>query len=143
MEPLLVFPDPPPPDLVQTLDLGGWPWKAVGAAELATRAEPADGWSGAVVMADRDPEGAFALCRALRKRDVALQPLLLLVSGTQLGDLELRDDLFDDFGLSPFHPRELEARLQLPLDRLVHAEPAEVFELLLARRTGHDHRARV
>ena len=38
--------------------------------------------------------------------------MLLLVSGTQLGDLELRDDLFDDFCLAPFHPRELEARLK-------------------------------
>ena len=27
-------------------------------------------------------------------------------------DLELRDDLFDDFCLDPFHPRELEARLK-------------------------------
>ena len=41
-----------------------------------------------------------------------LAPLLLLVSGAQLADLELRDDLFDDFCLSPFHPRELEARLK-------------------------------
>ena len=38
--------------------------------------------------------------------------MLLLISGTQLGDLELRDDLFDDFCLNPFHPRELEARLR-------------------------------
>jgi DNA-binding response OmpR family regulator len=30
----------------------------------------------------------------------------------QLADLELRDDLFDDFCLTPFHPRELEARLK-------------------------------
>ncbi len=54
----------------------------------------------------------FALCRALRKRDLPLEPLLLLVSGAQLHDLELRDDLFDDFCLTPFHPRELEARLK-------------------------------
>ena len=55
---------------------------------------------------------AFALCRVLRKRDVPLEPTLLLVSGAQLDDLELRDDLFDDFCLTPFHPRELEARLK-------------------------------
>jgi len=48
----------------------------------------------------------------VRKRDVPLAPLLLLVSGAQLADLELRDDLFDDFCLAPFHPRELEARLK-------------------------------
>ena len=36
----------------------------------------------------------------------------MLVSGSQLADLELRDELFDDFCLTPFHPRELEARLK-------------------------------
>jgi len=112
MEPLLVHPDPPPPELAQLLDLSGHPWKAVADATTATRNEPEGGWSGAVVVADRDPESAYALCRALRKTDVPLEPLLLLVTGAQLIDLELREDLFDDFCLSPFHPRELEARLR-------------------------------
>jgi len=61
---------------------------------------------------DTDPESAWAFCRTVRKKDVPLAPLLLLVSGAQLADLELRDDLFDDFCLSPFQPRELEARLK-------------------------------
>ena len=112
MEPLLLYPDPAPPLLAQALDLAGYPWKAVGAADVATRVEPQDGWAGAVVVADADAEGAFALCRSLRKRDVPLTPLLLLVAGHQLPDLELREDLFDDFCLAPFQPRELEARLK-------------------------------
>jgi DNA-binding response OmpR family regulator len=112
MEPLLLFPDPAPPELAQALDLGGYPWKAIGDEASASRHEPEDGWSGAIICADVDPEGAFAMCRALRKRDLPLEPLLLLVKGTQLGDLELRDELFDDFCLAPFHPRELEARLK-------------------------------
>jgi len=112
MEPLLLFPDPAPPELAQALDLGGFPWKAVAGESAVDGAAPADGWAGAIVCADTDPEGAFALCRAIRKRDLPLEPLLILVSGTQLGDLELRDDLFDDFCLTPFHPRELEARLK-------------------------------
>ncbi|MDP9420752.1 MAG: response regulator transcription factor [Actinomycetota bacterium] len=112
MEPLLVFPDPPPSELAETLDLGGYPWKAVGDADSAARLQPDDGWAGAVVVADRDSEGAFALCRSLRKREVVLEPFLLLVSGSQLADLELREDLFDDFCLIPMRPRELEARLK-------------------------------
>jgi DNA-binding response OmpR family regulator len=112
MEPLLLFPDPAPPVLAQALDLSGYPWKAAAGSEAAARLEPEDGWAGAIVCADEDPEGAFALCRALRKRDLPLEPLLLLVAATQLADLELREDLFDDFCLSPFHPRELEARLK-------------------------------
>ena len=111
-DPILVFPDPPPALLAQTLDLAGHPWKAVANASLAVQQEPTDGWAGAVVTADDDPEGAFGICRALRKRDSALEPILLLVSGAQLGELELREDLFDDFCLSPFHPKELEARLR-------------------------------
>jgi DNA-binding response OmpR family regulator len=112
MEPLLVFPDPPPPSLAQSLDLGGYPYKAVARDDDARRLEPDDGWSGAVVCADEDPEAAFALCRSLRKRDQPLEPLLVLVSLVQLADLELREDTFDDFCVTPLQPRELEARLK-------------------------------
>jgi DNA-binding response OmpR family regulator len=112
VDPLLLFPDPAPPDVAQVLDLGGWPWKAVGAAEAADRLEPDDGWAGAVVCADDDLEGAFAMCRALRKRDTPLSPVILLINGGQLAQLELRDDLFDDFCLAPVRAAELEARLK-------------------------------
>ncbi len=112
MESLLIFPDPVPPELAQCLDLGGYAWKGVASPTAIAGAEPDDGWGGAIVLAADDPEGAFAMCRALRKRDQPLEPLLLLVTGAQLHDLELRDDLFDDFCLHPFHPRELEARLK-------------------------------
>ena len=109
---LAVFPEAPSPDLVRTLDLAGYRWKAVASADDVARNEPAAGWAGAVVACDVDPEGAWALCRTLRKRDVPVSPLLLLVGGGQLGELTLRDDLFDDFCLTPFHPVELEARLR-------------------------------
>jgi DNA-binding response OmpR family regulator len=111
MEPLLLFPDPGPPALVQALDLVGYPWKAVSSSEGADRGEPEDGWAGAIIAADADPEGAFALCRALRKRDLPFEPLLLLVAGSQLPELELREDLFDDFCVVPWKGQEIEARL--------------------------------
>src|SRR3954453_10668747 len=110
--PMLVFPDPPPPLLAQTLDLGGHTWKAVANASVATQHEPADGWAGALVVAEEDPEGAFVVCRSLRKRDSVFTPVLLLIGGAQLNELEHREDLFDDFCLSPFHPLELEARVR-------------------------------
>ena len=112
MELIAVFPDPPPPDLARTLDLAGYRWKAFANADEAARNEPPAGWAGAVVVCDQDPDGAWAFCRGLRKRDTPVAPLLLLVGGGQLADLELRDDLFDDFCLTPFHPAELEARLR-------------------------------
>ena len=111
-EMLAVFPESPAPDLVRTLDLAGYRWKAVAGADEVIRNEPAAGWAGAIVSTDADPDGAWALCRALRKRDQPVPPLLLLVGGGQLGDLALRDELFDDFCLTPFHPIELEARLR-------------------------------
>ncbi|MBU3704010.1 MAG: response regulator transcription factor [Ilumatobacteraceae bacterium] len=49
-------------------------------------------------------------------------PILLLISGAELGQLEMRDDSFDDFCLTPFHPRELEARLR----HLTYSEGAVV-----------------
>src|SRR5713226_4672805 len=56
VDPLLVYPDPPPVLLVQTLDLAGYGWKAVAHASVAAEFEPVDGWAGAVVAAEWDPE---------------------------------------------------------------------------------------
>lgn len=111
MEPLLLFPDPAPPALAQALDLAGYPWKAVASVEAVDRLEPEDGWPGAIICADVDPEGAFALCRSVRKRDLPLEPVLLMVAEPQLGQLELREDLFDDFCVVPWRRQELESRL--------------------------------
>ncbi|MGH9189859.1 MAG: winged helix-turn-helix domain-containing protein [Acidimicrobiales bacterium] len=112
MEPLLVYPDPPPPALSTVLAEGGYPWRAAITADDATRLEPEDGWAGALVCAAEESDGAMALCRSLRKRDIPLEPLLLLVSGAQLDTMELREELFDDFCVMPLRSRELEARLQ-------------------------------
>jgi two-component system alkaline phosphatase synthesis response regulator PhoP len=110
VEPLLVFPDPPS-SVSQALGLASYSWKAVSSLAEAEETEPDDGWSGGVICADEQPDAAFALCRALRKRDIPFSPLLLVLSVQQLGALELREDLFDDFCATPCDPRELEARL--------------------------------
>ncbi len=110
-ERFVVFPDPAPPELARCLDLGGYGWKAVAGPEAVAGAE-GQSWTGAVVAADAHPDTAWALCRELRRGDVPVEPLLLLVSGAQLDDLQTRDELFDDFIITPFHPRELETRLR-------------------------------
>ncbi|HZD64981.1 MAG TPA: response regulator transcription factor [Acidimicrobiales bacterium] len=145
MEPLLVYPDPPPSDLAHALDRGGWAWVPVSGVDRATKLEPEEGWTGAVVWAAEtaggprwparttaipdlspsgaaiepeghhrvgDADGAFTLCRALRRRDLPVSPLLIMVEADQLADLELREELFDDLCVVPFHPAELEARLK-------------------------------
>lgn len=109
---IVVFPGTPSPDLARTLDMSGYKWKAVSHADEALKCEPQGGWMGAIVACDEDSESAWAFVRALRKRDNAIGSVLMLISGAQLNELELRDDLFDDFCLSPFHPVELTARLR-------------------------------
>lgn len=128
MDPLLVYPDPAPPEIAQTLDLAGYAWKAVADERAATSARD-EGWSGGIVCADVDPEGAFAFCRAMRRGDrPALEPVLLLVSGHQVGELELRADLFDDFCLAPVRPAELEARLSHLFHRVGRGTRSELVE---------------
>src|SRR4051812_39693244 len=112
MEPLLVHPDPPPPELARLLDLGGHAWKPIADERAALSQAPDDGWGGAIVVVGEQSDAAWAVCRAIRKGDLQVEPLMLLIAGNRLDELDLRDELYDDFCLDPFHPRELEARLR-------------------------------
>ena len=125
---LAVVPDPAGPELAWTLDLAGYSWKAIASISQAAEHEPGGGWAGVVVDAGTDAEGAWAFLRALRKQTDGRLPTLLLVGGGQLGELEHRDELFDDFCLSPFHPTELEARLRHLLATEVQVQRAELVE---------------
>ena len=109
---LAIFPADPSPELAQLLDLSGFVWKGIAEAGDVDRLEPEDGWGGAIVQIGDDSETGWGILRAFRKRDIPVSPLLLIIRGNELQELELRDDLFDDFCLDPFHPRELEARIK-------------------------------
>jgi DNA-binding response OmpR family regulator len=109
---IAVFANPVAPELARTLDLGGYAWKGLTSGDDASEHEPVGGWHGIIIDCSVDPESAWAVARALRKSSSAIVTTLVLVSGAQLADLELRDDLFDDFCLAPFHPSELEARVR-------------------------------
>ena len=109
---IAVFANPVAPELARTLDLAGYAWKSLASGDDASEHEPAGGWHGIIIDCSVDPESAWAFARALRKSAPATVTTLVLVSGGQLSDLELRDDLFDDFCLAPFHPSELEARIR-------------------------------
>ena len=90
--------------------MAGRDYVAVPTEAAAISQQPEAGWGGAIVAADINAEGAWALCRSLRKTEDPL-PLVLLINGRQLDDLADRDDLFDDFCITPFHPRELDRRI--------------------------------
>jgi len=134
---LAVVPDPASPDLARTLDLAGYAWKAVSVADGDVD-EPAGGWAGAIVDISADADAGWAFLRATSKGGDRTIAVMLLVGGAQLADLEHRDELFDDFCLTPFHPAELEARLRhlLATDIDLHrAELVEYGELTLNLET--------
>jgi DNA-binding response OmpR family regulator len=134
---LVVVPDPASPELARTLDLGGYSWKAVSGTDGGDH-EPAGGWAGAIVDIAADADSGWAFLRTIRKNGDRTFPVMLLVGGGQLVDLEHRDELFDDFCLAPFHPAELEARLRhlLVTDIDLHrAELVEYGELTLNLET--------
>ncbi|MGH9295372.1 MAG: winged helix-turn-helix transcriptional regulator [Acidimicrobiales bacterium] len=117
MAPLLVFPDPPSVWLAEALETAGYKGQAVLTAVDAARLEPDDGWSGAVIEVVAERDHAYALLRALRKREDPLSPVLLVVSPGQLDDPDFREDLFDDFVLASASAKEVEARLSHLLRR--------------------------
>jgi DNA-binding response OmpR family regulator len=115
MEPLLCYPDPLPAALQAALRRGGYDFRCVSRPETADATEQAatkDGWGGAVVSADEDLASAIALCRHVRRREVPLAPLLLVVTPQQIASLSLRDELFDDFCVQPVDADEVVARLE-------------------------------
>ncbi len=125
---LAVMPDPASPELARTLDLAGYTWKSVASIGEASESEPTGGWAGVVVDATEDVDSAWTFLRALRKQHTDATPALVLIGGGQLNELEHRDDLFDDFCLSPFHPSELEARLRHLLTAEADVQSADLVE---------------
>ena len=115
---LAVFAATIAPELARALDLAGYRWKSVSSIDEAAEHEPEGGWRAVILDSTDDPEAGWAFARALRgaAQDVGV---LVLIGGARLDDLALRDDLFDDFCLTPFHPLEFDARLR----HLVAGEP--------------------
>ncbi|MGH9304581.1 MAG: winged helix-turn-helix transcriptional regulator [Acidimicrobiales bacterium] len=111
MEPLLVFPDPPSDFVADMLGPAGYAIAAVASSVDAVGVEPGEGFIGAVVDVRTDPGNGYGLLRALRKRDKPLSPVLLVVSGRQLDDLDFGEGLFDDFVVEAASPQEGEIRL--------------------------------
>ncbi len=124
---IAVFAKSVSPELARTLDLAGYNWKTVASADEAAEHEPDDGWAAAIVDCTIGTDGAWAFARTVRRADDPIL-LMVLVTGAQLGDLELRDDLFDDFCLSPFHPAELDARLRHLLSQTAGTSSPDMVE---------------
>jgi two-component system alkaline phosphatase synthesis response regulator PhoP len=115
MDNLLCFPMDLPAEVTLALQSAGLTHRAVAGPEAVDEGAGQNGgetWSGAVVVAGHDMTAAVAFCRHIRLREVPLSPLLLVIGTEQVGELLLRDELFDDFCVLPARPDELTARLQ-------------------------------
>jgi two-component system alkaline phosphatase synthesis response regulator PhoP len=115
MDPLLCFPAELPAEVTLALQNAGLGHQSVAGPEDLAAAGPdgrTTGYSGALVVAGDDMTAAVAFCRHLRLREVPMTPLLLAIGTDQVGELLLRDDLYDDFCVLPSRPDELVARLQ-------------------------------
>ena len=113
--PCCAFPPISPPEVtlaLQSAGLGHQTSRGPTRWAMPSSTVGSAGWSGAVVVAEVDMAAAVAFCRHVRLREVPISPLLLVIRTEQVGDLLLRDDLFDDFCVLPARPEELVARLQ-------------------------------
>jgi len=120
MDPVLCYPNPAPAEILLALTQIGTEYHCVGSAADAEADEvrlTTASWSGAVISASVDLTDALAICRALRKRDVPVAPLLLVVEPGHLAELSLREDLFDDFCVMPLNVAEVATRFSMELER--------------------------
>ena len=74
--------------------------------------EPDEGYLGAVINASDNLDLALLVTRSIRKRETPVEPVIFIVAQTQLAELNLRDDLFDDFIIGPIDTAELDVRLK-------------------------------
>lgn len=80
--------------------------------------EPDEGFAGALINASAMPfNDAMQLCRQLRARERNVGPIILVLEHYQLDDLTFRENLFDDFVVSPCDVSELATRLRHRLRR--------------------------
>jgi two-component system alkaline phosphatase synthesis response regulator PhoP len=131
VEPLVCFPEPVPPVVGAALRECGLDFRAASSPEIADALEQAttkDGWAGAVVSAANDLSRALVFCRHLRRREDPVSPLLLVIADDQLRELQLRDDLFDDFCVLPSRPSEIAVRLEHLLRRTGRGAAPDVIE---------------
>lgn len=112
MESLLLLDGTESDKLSATLGNLGYQVIEVARADQIGPMEPDDGYLGGVINAVGNLDLALNVARSLRKRETPLDPVLLIVSATQLSELNLRDDLFDDFLIAPIDAIELEIRLK-------------------------------
>ena len=113
MEPLLVYPDPPSAWLSGAFKRAGYPWRAVRDPASRERGRARGRFAGGCDIGARGPGLAFAALPGGPPQGGQTRCSRCCSSSAQscLAELELREDLFDDFVLSDATSEEIEARL--------------------------------
>lgn len=128
MDTLLLYPDAGTEAVTKILESLGYSFKIVDTITQVNRVEPEDGWAGAVLCAESGVEETFNFAKALRKRDVPIHPILLVIEREQIPKLNLREDLFDDFCTSPIDHAEFDTRIKHLLWRTGRGIAPEIIE---------------
>lgn len=108
----LLYPDPAPPEVVRTLEMANKSWVACNGIESIPKVDPVEGFDGAIIELGESSDKAFDLCRGLNDLEIPIAPVLILVRANQLELLANRNQLFDDFCITPFAPQEFDARIR-------------------------------
>ena len=111
MNNVLVFPDAAATSVAKVLHVLGATAVSVDGPDALERARPSEGWHGAILGLDDRSADSVAIARWLREQDDGTA-ILFLIAADELPELGAHSELFDDFCLAPFHPAELEARLE-------------------------------
>ena len=119
-EHVLVHPAPAPLEVARGIGHAGHRWCALDASVESDLSPDGVEWIGAVVVADRDLEGALGVCAGLDSAGIS--PVLLLVDAAVVADLPANAPGVSDFCITPFHPSEFDARLR----RLIARPGAEL-----------------
>lgn len=128
MESLLLVADKEREKLSTTLKDLGYQTIPVSRSEQVGPLEPDDGYLGAIINATENLDLALTVARSVRKRDTPLEPVIFIVNPSQLTELNLRDDLFDDFLIGPVDAGELDVRLKHLLWRSGRGLLPEIIE---------------
>lgn len=128
MESLLLLGENDNEKLVATIRGLGYLAIPITRVEQIGPLEPDDGYIGAIIDATKNLDLAITVARSIRKRETPLEPVIFIVSSSQLSELNLRDDLFDDFVIGPVDISELDVRLKHLLWRSGRGLTPEIIE---------------
>ena len=115
--------------VAKALEIVGVEGEAVSGVAALTALAADAAFNGAIVDVTALPLAeAMACAKHLHARATPVTPIVLVLADYHLDDLDMREEVFDDFVTTPVDARELAARLQHRMVRAGHPRPESVIE---------------